>query len=120
MTMHGFTGAERIAIERARQLLPKEAGGEGWDAAHDQSHGSELALAAACYALPDTERDLETYIRNRTRSILSELWPWAWHWWKPSVTNHASLVHQTKADRIRDLEKAGALCAAAIDAIQNG
>ncbi len=88
-------GAKRIAAERQRQIEF-----ERWTPEHDDAHGgAELALAAACYALPSRFRRIQVW----DRSLISELWPWTLMWWKPS------------SDRIRELEKAGALCAAEID-----
>ena len=81
-------GAERIAAERQRQIEV-----EGYDLEGDRLQGEALAAAAACYATPEKDRDL-----------FPALWPWDWEAWKPT-------------DRIRDLEKAGALIAAAIDAL---
>lgn len=86
-----MTGAERIAAERQRQLDV-----EGWDADHDRGHGDELAQAASVYAQPQSGRDL-------TR------WPWDAEWYKPTPWN-----------RVRELEKAGALIAAAIDSLLAG
>ncbi len=83
-------GVAAIAAERRRQV---EA--EGWTPEHDDQHTrGELARAAACYAL--------AYDLGSERELL---WPWAEDWWKP-------------ADRIRDLEKAGALIAAEIDRLK--
>lgn len=96
-----MTGIERIAAERKRQIEE-----EGWTEAHDDEHiVEELALAGACYALPE-------YIRNYSiweDRLLELLWPWPFStgWWKPSPEN-----------RIRELEKAGALIAAEIDRLQ--
>lgn len=82
-------GVQLIAAERHRQM-----GIEGWTPEHDAQHtNGELAVAAACYALPYTAV-------NHTG--LPILWPWAREWWKPK-------------DRIRNLERAGALIAAEID-----
>ena len=50
-------------------------------------------MAAACYSLT-----------GRFQWIRRRLWPWNESWWKPTPDN-----------RIRDLEKAGALIAAEID-----
>lgn len=93
------TGIERIAAERKRQIEV-----EGWDAEHDISINGDgqLARAAACYALDDDCRDL------LGSDGMSLLWPWTKLWWKPSHEN-----------RIRELEKAGALIAAEIDRLQN-
>ena len=87
-------GAGRIAAERRRQIEV-----EGWTADHDadldtawDDHLSgQLAIAAACYALPHD-------------TTAPDAWPWREEWWKP-----------TPGNRIRELEKAGALLAAEID-----
>ena len=93
------TGIERISAERKRQIED-----EGWDSEHDKNNDDfQLVKAAACYALPEFIRDKE----NTLNGILIELWPWDSGWWKP-----------TPGDRIRELEKAGALIAAEIDRIQ--
>lgn len=79
-------GVQRIATERHRQI---EA--EGWTLEHDIEHGSEtLQRAAVCY------------LRHHDLPHPPYGWPWASKWWKP-------------CDRIRALEKAGALIAAALD-----
>lgn len=88
------SGIERIAAERKRQIEV-----EGWNAAHDVEHvNGELASVAACYA-----------IRERCPITVRSLWPdsWDYGWFKPSPEN-----------RIRELEKAGALIAAEIDRLQ--
>jgi hypothetical protein len=102
-------GTDLITAERQRQIEV-----EGWDAQHDADHSDELALAGACYALTREERDTETYIRHRTRTILSELWPWQDKWWKPVTPADGSPKSFAEA-RVRELVKAGALIAAAID-----
>lgn len=99
------TGVQRIAAERRRQLVDEQ-----WEAERDaRLHtGGELALAAACYALPHkyrTQRIWDTQLWQR-------LWPWATRWWKPTTYGTPGDTH---ADRIRELEKAGALVAAEID-----
>jgi len=89
-------GVERIAAERQRQIEK-----EGWTPEHDDEHeDEELAIVAALYALPREERG------RRTGDLFGKLWPESWdeEWWKPSPE-----------DRIRELEKAGALIAAEID-----
>lgn len=93
-TKDDLTGVGRIGVERARQKLE-----EGYTAEHDAGEGDALALAAAMYALPATSRTI-------VRGGAPLLWPWRPEFWKP-----------TPADRIRELEKAGALVAAAIDAL---
>jgi hypothetical protein len=87
-----MTGIERIAAERKRQIEE-----EGFTAEHDDQweHG-ELAEAAATYASrPHREGMLINW-----RKLL---WPWELEWYKPET------------DRIRELEKAGALIDAEID-----
>lgn len=82
-------GINLIEAERERQIYQ-----EGWSEEHDDKHvNNELALAAACYAVPD---------------IFSQgYWPPTWdlNWYKSTT-------------RIRDLVKAGALIAAEIDRLQ--
>ena len=89
------TGVELIAAERNRQQAV-----EGWTPEHDAEHaGESLAVAACCYALPQSMR------RYRLAAdVLSvpTLWPWDSQTWKPG-------------DRVRELAKAGALIAAEID-----
>jgi len=91
------TGIERIAAERKRQIEE-----EGFTANHDDenSHG-EMACAAACYAMPTFRRYITT---ERQVFVLDAIWYWDREWWKPTPDN-----------RIRELEKAGALIAAEID-----
>lgn len=85
------SGIERIARERERQIQS-----EGYSPEHDDKHANgEIADAAACYALNPASRLIG--------ATITHFWPWGLQWWKPS------------RDRIRDLEKAGALCAAEID-----
>ncbi|OJV17788.1 MAG: hypothetical protein BGO30_07535 [Bacteroidetes bacterium 41-46] len=88
------TGIELIAEERQRQI---EA--EGWTAEHDKEEHAmgELALAASCYAMIPELRPSE---------LPPSHWPWCGSW-KP-----------TPSDRIRELQKAGALIAAEIDRLQ--
>lgn len=88
------TGTELIAEERQRQIVS-----EGWTAEHDAKHTKcELSRAGAIYALNEDER--ETF-------FIAYPWPWDNNWFKP-----------TPKDRIRELQKAGALIAAEIDRLQ--
>ena len=90
------TGIELIAEERLRQIEK-----EGWTPEHDLTHKEqELAIGASLYALPNGQREIT--VRSR--------WPlmWDYEWWKPSPEN-----------RIKELQKAGALIAAEIDRLQN-
>lgn len=91
-------GADLIADERTRQCVI-----EGYTLEHDANEHAPggLALAAACYATPLDRRVWVAGIPN--------LWPWSPSDWKPSPT-----------DRVKELVKAGALCAAEIDRIQAG
>ncbi len=74
-------------IERIAAERKRQIEKKGWSAEHDAEHrDGSLAKAAACYA---------------TGGVWGG-WPWDMEWWKPG-------------DRIRDLEKAGALIAAEID-----
>jgi hypothetical protein len=85
-----MNGAECIAAERKRQIEE-----EGFTAEHDNRLGNGvLAAAAACYAVPALAEK-------------AYLWPFDRSWWKLVPEN-----------RIRELEKAGALIAAEIDRLQ--
>lgn len=85
-----MTGAEEIAAERRRQVAV-----EGYDAEHDRNASGNLSRAAACYGTPVEYRDF---------ADPPSLWPWDAEYWKPG-------------DRRRELVKAGALIAAAIDSM---
>lgn len=88
-------GAGLIAAERRRQITE-----EGYTPEHDRHEApNHLALAGAQYALPAHSRTL-----SMTREGVPAKWPWPEGFWKP-----------TPDDRIRELVKAGALMAAAID-----
>lgn len=101
-----MTGAERIARERQRQH-----DAEGYLCTHDDTHTlGELALAAICYAAPRP-----IYIESRgpvgTWISYQDPWPDDWHDNRP----HPNPRTWSATDRIRALEKAGALIAAEID-----
>lgn len=81
------SGAELIAAERVRQI-----GVEGYTLAHDSRHATREFVAAAGAYLGVTR------------------WPWAAELFKPDPTDDG-LFHE------RDLVKAAALIAAAIDAM---
>jgi len=86
------SGVALIAEERARQIAQ-----EGYTAEHDAKHGvTELARAGAAYALCATELN--------TPAQLLEVWPWDYCDLKPSGDGP-----------LKDLVRAGALIAAAID-----
>lgn len=104
-----MTGAERIAAERERQISE-----EGYSAGHDDCHGGDdIAMAAACYAAPEpifVRRDFAAGTTYR------DPWPWEDRLDKrPYNGNVLILETATTAQRIRILEKAGALIAAEID-----
>lgn len=95
-----------IADERRRQVQV-----EGWTTEHDDEHaGGEMAVAAACYALPDERRGMSGgYWAGGGRDpddyfipACPSLWPWHGSWWKPK-------------DRRRDLIRAAALIVAEIE-----
>lgn len=78
-----------VLAERRRQINE-----EGWTSYHDDEHScSEMALAAACYAM-----SAGGYAKGQTPPI----WPWSPTWWKPAYGR-------------RDLVKAGALILAEIE-----
>jgi hypothetical protein len=97
MAIMPATGIERIAAERQRQI---EA--EGWTPEHDDAHAdAELVRAAICYAQHGSGFDFGSECNHHY------LWPWDQSWWKADPDN-----------RVRSLEKAGALIAAEIDRLQ--
>jgi hypothetical protein len=80
--------AQDVLAERKRQVEV-----EGWTPEHDDAHSkSELAHAAACYALK----------WKGNYPAHASWWPWAEEWWKPK-------------DRRRDLVRAGSLIIAEIE-----
>jgi hypothetical protein len=88
-----FDSIDLIKAERERQITK-----EGYTAGHDASFAAgDLALAAACYAMPS---------RLRPADDPPNGWPFDNDEWKP-----------TPNDRIRELVKAGALIAAEIDRV---
>lgn len=104
------SGAGRIYAERLRHLRE-----EGFDHHVDDSYKSQhLALAAACYALPyEAIQRHGSWVFGGT----PDGWPWAAKDWKPGriVDAGDGAPGMSIDDRIRELEKAGALCAAEID-----
>lgn len=90
------TGIQLISEERKRQIEV-----EGWTPEHDSKHNTgDLAHASAAYALA------ELYRRSTKEGFdnTPDSWPFSKEWWKPSPEN-----------RIKELQKAGALIAAEID-----
>lgn len=99
-------GAKRIAAERSRQVEV-----EGWTPDHDVQHGNNELAAAACaylehyvrrsWLLDEGRESAQDDYRLEDPPDIFPEW-WSESWWKPK-------------DRIRDLERAGALIAAEID-----
>ncbi|CAN1721962.1 protein of unknown function [Hyphomicrobium sp. 1Nfss2.1] len=96
---------DEIRGERAEQIA-----GHGFDASHDDSHDNEeLRMAAACYALGQTDVSLSATIGVPFAgkgfahvSASRQLWPWDRECWKPTKRRH-------------DLIKAAALIVAEIE-----
>ena len=87
----GNDGVSLIMKERQRQIEV-----EGYDETHDSHHTPQvLARAAVAYALFDDEAGLLSKAGE-------SLWPWGKEFWKPK-------------DQKRNLIRAGALIAAALD-----
>lgn len=117
-------GVELIAEERQRQIDI-----EGYSKEHDLCHEEkEFIDAATSYMMPNSIRPIldvtnELEIQpsyaviydhyssdgtlHKMRILPPSMWPWGEQYWKP-----------TPSDRIRELVKAGALIAAAIDRMQ--
>ncbi len=92
------TGLELIAEERQRQIQV-----EGWTPEHDAEHNQgELANAAALYAMTDEQREYMNY--SWGNDMYLTMWAFELKWLK-----------FTPEDRIRQLQKAGALIAAEMD-----
>ncbi|ARC37850.1 hypothetical protein A6J80_17185 [Paracoccus yeei] len=90
--------AQDVMAERHRQISD-----EGWTPELDDCHDrSEMAQAAACYALSGTPVDESLFIHGRWKDPRDLFWPWSPEWWKPT-------------GRRRDLVKAGALILAEIE-----
>ena len=90
------TGIELIAEERQRQIEIK-----GYTKEHDDNEhtAGELTMAAMCYAMEPIWRP-------------AEIAPLGWPWIGP---NDMDGFKPTPGNRIRELQKAGALIAAEID-----
>ncbi len=93
----GVSGVDLIASERRRQIEH-----HGFNAGHDDCHeNEELACAAAWYAMPH-------WARKDADDKRLILWPDGWGEWQKSRSD----------ERVRDLEKAGALIAAEIERLK--
>ena len=94
------TAIDMIVDERKRQI--KE---EKFTAKYDDviNNKDELAYAAACYAIPSSDRNIYAG-QGGISNIIRALWPWEKEWFKLTPEN-----------RIRELVKAGALIVAEIE-----
>jgi len=93
-------GAVCICLERRRQI-----NSEGYSSLHDDQHAcGELAWAAACYAAP-----APILMPDYSRQSYANPWPWG------SEHDKRPSPGCSREERIRALEKAGALIAAEID-----
>lgn len=92
-----MTGSLAMLRERVRQLTA-----EGWTPEHDRQHKPrELAEAGLCYVIAG--HALMTGDKFDMIAAPMGAWPWVPTWWKPAY------------DPLRNLEKGGALLAAAWD-----
>lgn len=88
------TGAQLIADERKRQIEK-----EGWTKEHDSQHNYlEFVKAAISYCIVN-------FSEEQAKEDSKAWWPWDEKWYKPK-------------DNLKDLVRAGALIAAAIDRLQ--
>lgn len=94
------SGVDLIAQERKRQVVQ-----EGFSRADDLYREDILASAALCYTRTAYDVMVVRDIQNHVIPIHPKHWPLDYDEFKPT------------GDPIRDLVKAGALVAAAIDAI---
>lgn len=106
------TGIELIAAERQRQIDV-----EGFTPEHDAGHvDGEISLAAACYASPRKLYVIEPHFGGIG---FADPWPWdqAYDGRPYDNEEEESLYGEDvpAEERIRCLEKAGALIAAEID-----
>jgi len=107
-------GIRRITAERERQIYE-----EGYDPKHDKirNNHSQLALAAATYAIPETRREGTHDDLWGVKVIVNHrhiFWPWVDAQWKPEPESGPDPYERLRG-RLRNLTKAGALIAAEID-----
>lgn len=102
-----MNGAERIAAERQRQT------GKGYSPQHDKEHeAGELAWAAAVYAAPEPIFHVRVREGAHDGARQGEM---RWHEPWPVGWERSTWLVASNPQRIRQLEKAGALIAAEID-----
>lgn len=93
-------GCYSVCKERLRQIED-----EGWTSEHDDQHKEgQLADAASTYAM--TDKSFDNLSKDMDGDLLDYLWPFDKKWLK------------VDENRIRSLEKAGALIAAEIDRLK--
>lgn len=97
----GTPGTESIRRERLRQIER-----EGYDMAHDRTEHTTGDLVAAAIAYASAAFDQHCDPPRSAREARDAWWPWSVTEFKPSTTS-------------RNLEKAGALIAAALDRVHN-
>jgi len=103
-----MNGAERIAAERQRQIDDK-----GYSPDHDAHHrNGALAWAAAVYAAPAPIFHIEVHEGASDGVRQGQM---AWHEPWPVGWERDSYLLMSPTQRVRQLEKAGALVAAEID-----
>lgn len=106
MNENTTTGVEQIRVERLRQMMPIDQGGEGFTPEQDSLYqNGELPRAAMCFAHAAALLEMG-YPLPGVKLIARRSWPWNDEWWKPS------------ADKVANLKRAGALIAAEIDRLQ--
>lgn len=94
--MEHTNGTNLIGYERSRQIAV-----EGYSADHDRHHAEAMLFAAMSYV----ESAILSQRNPGMQVIKPAVWPWMAEYWKPT------------GDVVKDAIKAGALIAAAIDAI---
>lgn len=95
------TALHMLAMERVHQTENEEYDHEQ----DDNYHESQLARAAACYALPESRRTYTHAVSSDDRGVPIN-WPWLPSYWKPTPDN-----------RLRELQKAGGLILAEMERI---
>lgn len=95
------SGCQRATVDVLAERF-RQRRDESWTPEHDDTHvGGEMADAAVCYAMGDTERRM---MLEEGIQVQERIWPWDRSWWKPTT-------------RRRDLVKAAALLIAEIERI---
>lgn len=105
---NALSGVERIAQERTRQLLE-----EGYTQESDAKlPDGSLAMAAVCYAMDEQLYFKEEFVGGFK---LEDPWPWEQGYDKRRHNGNMVRYDLSRAERIAQLTKAGALIAAEID-----